>query len=60
MARPIKETPILYGKDAVRIMERMQNVELWPREKIEEIKEVHAMCKEMEERGAKLGTIKWL
>jgi hypothetical protein len=26
MARPIKETPILYGEDAIRFEERMQNV----------------------------------
>ena len=25
MARPIKETPILFGKDAIRFEERMQN-----------------------------------
>lgn len=25
MARPIKETPILYGEDARRFMERMKN-----------------------------------
>jgi hypothetical protein len=25
MARPIRETPILYGKDAKRFLERMKN-----------------------------------
>ena len=33
MARPIKETPILYGKDAKRFEERMKNP---PRETLEE------------------------
>ena len=32
MARPIKETPILYGQDAVRFMERAQKVENMSRE----------------------------
>ena len=27
MARPIKETPILYGEDAKRFEERMKNVQ---------------------------------
>ena len=27
MARPIAETPILYGEDALRFMQRMHNVQ---------------------------------
>lgn len=32
MARPIKETPILTGKDAIRFEERMRQVESLTRE----------------------------
>lgn len=36
MARPIEETPILYGKDAERFVQEMENVE--PATKEERIK----------------------
>jgi len=36
MARPIKETPVVYGKDAIRILKEMENPEPLPREWVEE------------------------
>ncbi|MDR2679497.1 MAG: hypothetical protein LBC47_01650 [Tannerella sp.] len=38
MARPIKETPVLYGKDAIRMMKEVENVVPLPPEEIERIK----------------------
>jgi hypothetical protein len=38
MARPIKETPVVYGKDAIRILKEIENPEPLPRERVEEIK----------------------
>ena len=38
MARPIKETPILYGKDAIKFEARMKNP---PRESSEKLAEIH-------------------
>lgn len=38
MARPIKETPILYGEDARKFVERMKNVRPLSDERIAEIK----------------------
>lgn len=42
MARPIKETPILYGIDAIRFAERAEKVERMSRE------ERMANCKKLE------------
>ena len=39
MARPIAETPILFGKDAERFLYNMQHVQPLPRERQEQIKE---------------------
>lgn len=41
MARPIAETPILFGKDAERFLYNMQHVEPLPRERQEKIKEAY-------------------
>lgn len=38
MARPIKETPILYGEDAQRLLEAMKNVVPETPEKMAEMK----------------------
>ncbi|MDR1723542.1 MAG: hypothetical protein LBR84_06370 [Tannerella sp.] len=38
MARPIKETPVVYGKDAIRILKEIENPEPLPRERVEEIR----------------------
>ncbi|MDR3252796.1 MAG: hypothetical protein LBT35_04450 [Tannerella sp.] len=56
MARPIKETPILRGENALRVLERMQNPEPLPKEKIEEIKRDYEWCKRMREKGKELET----
>ena len=45
MARPIAETPILYGKDAERFLYNMQHVELLPHEKQEQIKKAYEWMK---------------
>jgi hypothetical protein len=37
MARPIKETPVVYGKDAIRILKEIENPEPLPRERVEEL-----------------------
>jgi hypothetical protein len=37
MARPIKETPTVYGKDARRILKEMENPEPLPAERVAEI-----------------------
>ena len=38
MATPIKETPVLYGKDAIRMLKEVENVVPFPPEFIERIK----------------------
>lgn len=45
MARPIKETPILYGEDARKFMEQMKNVRPYTDEEIEEIKRGYEFIK---------------
>ena len=51
MARPIKETPILYGEDAIRFEERMKEKrQLSPEEKAE-LMEAYLACMAMLERG---------
>lgn len=39
MARPIKETPILFGNDARRFEERMKEQRTVPKEEIERVRE---------------------
>ena len=44
MARPIKETPILYGEDAIRFEERMNNVQKeTPEQRKIRLEHYHAM-----------------
>ena len=45
MARPIAETPILFGKDAERFLYNMKHVEPLPRERQEKIKEAYEWMK---------------
>ncbi len=45
MARPIAETPILFGKDAERFLYNMQHVQPLPRERQEQIKEAYDWMK---------------
>jgi len=39
MARPIKETPVVYGKDAVRILKEIENPVPFSKERIDEIRQ---------------------
>ena len=51
MARPIKETPILFGEDAIRFEERMKEKRhLSPEEKAA-LMEAYLACMAMLERG---------
>ena len=43
MARPIKETPILEGGDALRFIDKMNNVKKLPKEEIERMRKNHAL-----------------
>jgi hypothetical protein len=45
MARPIKDTPILYGEDARRLTEAMENVVPISKERREKMKEAYAWFK---------------
>jgi hypothetical protein len=45
MARPIKDTPILYGEDARRLTEAMENVVLLSKEEREKQKKAYEWFK---------------
>jgi hypothetical protein len=51
MARPIKETPILFGEDALRFEERMKEKRHLSSEERAELMEAYLACMEMMERG---------
>jgi hypothetical protein len=58
MARPIKETPVLYGKDAIRMLKEVENVKPLSPERIERIKQAGISLKKIwresfEEAGIK-------
>lgn len=40
MARPIKETPVVYGKDAIRILKEIENPVPLSKERRDEIRSV--------------------
>jgi hypothetical protein len=46
MARPIKETPVLKGKDAKRFRKAMQNLQPVSQERLEEIKKSYEFLKQ--------------
>ena len=63
MATPIKETPVLYGKDAIRMLEEVENVVPFPPEFIESIKQAGIILEKIqkdsyEEAGIK--NKKWI
>jgi hypothetical protein len=63
MARPIKETPVLYGEDARRMLEEVENVKPFPPERIKRIEEARIILKKIyknsyEEAGIKFK--KWI
>ena len=47
MARPIGETPVLYGEDAVRFLNEMENVKLASNEEKERVRKAYEMMKEI-------------
>ncbi|MDR2382676.1 MAG: hypothetical protein LBD76_02195 [Prevotellaceae bacterium] len=59
MASPIKETPVLYGEDARRMLEKMENVKPFPPEKIERIKRDGLILKKIEKNSYEEAGIKY-
>lgn len=53
MARPIKETPILFGEDARRFEERMNQKRTVPQEEIDRIKKSYDIVMKWLENGKK-------
>jgi hypothetical protein len=51
MANPIKETPVLYGKDARKFAAAIANPIPFPKERIEEIWRHGELAKQAFERG---------
>jgi hypothetical protein len=51
MANPIKETPVLYGKDARKFAAAIANPIPFPPERIEEIRQSGILFRESLERG---------
>lgn len=48
MARPIRETPILYGKDAERFEHAMNNVKPYSKEELERMRKIYEdFCKDL-------------
>jgi hypothetical protein len=45
MAQPIKETPLLTGKDAQRFIAEMEKPKHYSKEEKEQIKEAREICK---------------
>lgn len=53
MARPIKETPILFGEDARRFEARMKQKRTVPKEELDEIKKSYDLVMKWFENGKK-------
>ena len=51
MARPIKETPILFGNDARRFEERMKQKRTVPKEEIERVREHYRIAMSIFKKG---------
>jgi hypothetical protein len=49
MANPIKETPVLYGENARRVLERMKHPEPWSKEKVDEVMKAYKHFKKMQQ-----------
>lgn len=47
MARPIGETPVLYGEDAVRFLKEMENVKSATDEEKERVRKAYEMMKKI-------------
>jgi hypothetical protein len=59
MARPIKETPVLYGRDAIRMLEEVENVKPLSQEKVERIKQACISLKEIQKNSYEEAGIKF-
>jgi hypothetical protein len=59
MASPIKETPVLYGKDARRMLEEVENPKPLPLEFIERIKRDALILKNIEKNSYEEAGIKF-
>ena len=53
MARPIKETPLHFGEDAIRFEERMKETRPLSSEERDKLMEAYLVCMAMLERGKK-------
>jgi hypothetical protein len=51
MARPIKDTPVLYGKNAIRMLEEIKNVKVLPEERIARIKQACISLSKMQKNS---------
>ena len=47
MARPIGETPVLYGEDAVRFLKEMENVKPASNEEKDRVRKAYEMLKKI-------------
>ncbi|MBR4066796.1 MAG: hypothetical protein IKJ97_08580 [Bacteroidaceae bacterium] len=47
MARPIGETPVLYGEDAVRFLNEMENVKPASNEEKDRVRKAYEMLKKI-------------
>ena len=47
MARPIEETPVLYGEDAVRFLNEMENIKPAIDEEKERVRKAYEMLKKI-------------
>ena len=59
MARPIKDTPILYGKDAIRMLKEVENVVPLPPEFIERIEQARITLKKIQKNSYEEAGIKF-
>ena len=59
MARPIKDTPILYGKDAIRMLKEVENVVPFPPEFIERIEQARITLKKIQKNSYEEAGIKF-
>jgi hypothetical protein len=59
MARPIKDTPVLYGKNALRMIEEIAHVKPLPAEKIARIKQACRTLTEIQKKSYEEAGIKF-
>ena len=59
MATPFKETPVLYGKDAIRMLKEVENVVPLPPETIERIKRDSLLLEKIQKNSYEEAGIKF-